>query len=262
MYRDSGCSYVSNDQYASRTVIAAKMKSLGVNAVRMNYSQSYLSQADNLNKFMDVMQTLAAQSIYSMPSDHTYTGSALTNHRNAYPLMRSIVEQARTRGIEDLLILNPYNEPGPGPWADWVAANKDTLDFIRKDLKFTGVVVLDGVSWAAAFDAPSFQTLMGYDATLLGGKHNLVFSNHWYPNIDLANPKAANAASNTIPVVIGELGQENPGASSLNPGYVTAVVGDVISNGITRGHNGAFAWIWNWCDTNSMTDYGNSYVNL
>ena len=52
--------------------------------------------------------------------------------------------------------------------------------------------------------------------------------------------------------MVGELGQENPGASALDPQYVKNTIAGALSTGIPNGHNGLFAWIWAWCDTNTM----------
>lgn len=255
-YRDAGCSYITSGQTSQRTQMASKMKSLGINAVRLNYYQGWMNESpSNVTNFLDMMQVLAQQGIYVMPTDHAYTGESLSGRSSAYPLFKQIIDGARARGIEKYLIMNPYNEPGPqDSWSAWVTANKDTLNYIRNTAGFKGVVVLDTLSWSAAFDANSQLAVRSHDATLLGGTPNVVFSNHWYPNISIDSVNNTINNSGTVPVVIGELGQINPGSSSLTPSYATNVFTNVINTGIPKGHNGVFAWIWNWCDENGMTE--------
>jgi hypothetical protein len=167
--------------------------------------------------------------------------------------------------------MNPYNEPygeETWTWAQWVTANKDTLTYLRNTAGFKGVVALDSPSWAGAFDVASFQQVQAHDATLLGGTANVMFSNHWYPNFGLQPPDEAFNNSNVVPLIMGELGQINPGVTDVTPQYPKDVLSHAISIGIPNGFNGAFPWIWNWCDENSMTpsDEGNpannDYVTL
>lgn len=256
MFRDyQGCGYITDGQYSAKTAVVAKIKSLGVNAVRMNYDQSNLSNSGNFTKFMDMMQAFAAQGIYVMPSDHAYTGNSLSGRASAYPLFNQIVTNARSRGFENMLIMNPYNEPGPDDsWAQWVTYNKDTVNYLRTTTGFKGLIVLDGLSWAADFNTASYQQMMTYDAGLLGGTSKIMFSNHWYPNIGMGSVTNSINNSNIVPVVIGELGQINPGSSPLTPQYVKDVFSAVLNGGTAKGHNGIFNWIWNWCDENSMTN--------
>lgn len=268
LYRDQGCSYITTGQIQSKTAVINKLKSLGVNAVRLNYYRSWLEQGSNINQYLDFAQTLAQNGIYVMPSDHAFTGQSLGGRSSSYPLFNSIVQGAKSRGFIQYLIMNPYNEPGPMGWSEWVSANKDTVNYLRNTAGFTGPIVLDGPSWAAAFDVSSFQQMVSYDASLRGGTANVLFSNHWYPNIPISNPQNASNSSNQVPVLIGELGQINPGSSGLDPSYVRNVLSNVVNTGIPRGFNGVFAWMWNWCDENSMTNndfvtvntYGNIYI--
>lgn len=256
MYRDyaNGCDWVTDGQYAVRGVMADRIKALGVNAVRLNYAYRFLAQGTNLAKFLDMAEELTKRGMYVMPTDHTYTGDTLVNASAAYPMMLKIIDGMRLRGLESYLIMNPYNEPGPDVSASqWVAAQKNVLINIRTAGNFKGVVVLDGTGWSTLLDVNVFKEVMVFDATLNGGTPNVAFSNHLYPNIrDL--PAKIWSAAKDVPLVIGELGQENPGASPLDPAYVRNVISGALSTGIPAGHNGLFAWIWAWCDINGMLD--------
>lgn len=277
-YRDSGCSAITSGQWAKRNEIVSTMKSMGINAVRFNYKAGWLSQSStNFTQFMDFMELFARNGIYVMPSDHSFTGKVLSGYQTtSYPLFQKMVVEARNRGFEQMLILNPYNEPygsqsstDGNTWEHWRDQNKNTLNYIRKTLNFTGVVVLDTRSWASGTSASHMSEVRSYDATLLGSTANIVFSNHWYPNHDFTSRvKPTFDNSGSMPVLIGELGQINPGTTGVVSTYHTNVLSSLVSSGLPKGHNGVFAWMWNWCDQNNMTNsdyttlntYGKSYV--
>jgi len=255
MYRDydNGCGWVTDQSYKIRTIMADRIKTLGVNAVRLNYAYRFLNTS-NLTKYLDMAQELTKRGMYVMPSDHTYTGGLLTGAAAAYPMMKQIVEGMRARGLEDYLIMNPYNEPGPDiSVAAWVQAQKDVLTYLRNTAKFQGIVALDGTGWATLLDVNAFQQVMTFDASLRGGTANVIFSTHLYPNITKL-PAQLWTAAKQVPLVVGELGQENPGASALDPQYVKNTIAGALNTGIPNGHNGLFAWIWAWCDSNAMLD--------
>lgn len=253
MYRDyaNGCGWVTDGTYAVRGVMADKVKALKVNAVRLNYAYRFLAQGSNLTKFLDMAQELANRGIYVMPSDHTYTGGVLSNASASYPMMKNIVDGMRARGLESYLIMNPWNEPGPDiSVSAWVTAQKGVLTYLRNTANFKGVVVLDGTGWSTMLDVSAFQSVQTHDASLLGSA-NVAFSHHLYPNIT-GLPSQLWTAAKQVPLLVGELGQENPGASPLDPNYVKNTINGFLNTGMPNGHNGLFAWIFAWCDTNKM----------
>ncbi|MBX3081783.1 MAG: cellulase family glycosylhydrolase [Anaerolineae bacterium] len=255
MYRDydNGCGWVTDGTYAIRGVMADKVKALGVNAVRLNYSYRFLQQSGNLTRFLDMAQELANRGMYVMPSDHTYTGGVLSSASASYPMMKSIIDGMRARGLESYLIMNPWNEPGPDiSVSAWVQAQKDVLTYLRNTAGFQGVVVMDGTGWATLLDVSAFQSVMSFDAGLRGTA-NVAFSMHLYPNIT-GLPSQLWTAARQVPLVIGELGQENPGASPLDPNYVKSTISGFLNTGMPNGHNGLFAWIFAWCDSNNMLE--------
>lgn len=266
-FRDKGCSYVTEKAILQKNQIVQKYKDIGINAVRFNYRSSWLGESTNADEFISTMQLFAQNGIYVMPSDHSYTGKDLAGFETtSFPLFKKIVEGARARGFEDYLIINPYNEPygadSTSTWPNWLASNKKTLDYLRRDLGFKGVVVLDTKGWASSFDIPSLKEMVTYDAGLLG-KANLVFSNHWYPNHDYTSRvKPTLDAANQVPVLIGELGRINPGSTGVVDSYPRDLVRNVVGTGINNGHNGIFPWMWAWCDANNMTAAWDDLVNL
>lgn len=250
---DNGCGYVTDGLYAIRATMADRIKALGVNIVRLNYANRFLTTA-NLGRFIEIAVEFASRGIYVMPSDHTYTGQLLSNSSAAYPTMKKIID-AMPAQYRDYLVMNPFNEPGPDvARGDWINAQKNVLTYLRNTAKFDGVVVLDGSGWSTMLDVSAFQQVQGIDAGLRAdGKPNVVFSNHLYPNIKDLPPKIWDAA-NKVPLLIGELGQINPDVSPLDPQYVKNIISTELNAGFANGHNGLFAWIWAWCDGNAMLD--------
>jgi len=262
-YRDyaGGCGWASDGAWSVRVNFAQRLKSYNVNIVRLNYSYRFLQTAQNFNRYMDMAEAFANEQIYVMPSDHTYTGNVLTSASASYPMMKQIWDNANARGIGNYIVMNPWNEPGPDITVNaWKTAQQGVLTYLRQTAGFNGIVVLDGTSWATLLDVTAFKAVQAFDAGLRGGSPNVAFSHHLYPNIT-GLPSQIWGAADEVPLVVGELGQENPGASSLQPSYVTGVISGFFSTGRAAGHNGLFAWIWNWCDTNKMlNDWGDPSV--
>lgn len=266
MYRDyrlgqgpgAACNYASDGFYTVRVEMAARLKALGVNSIRLNYKYTNLDQT-NLAKFLDVAQAFIEAGLYVMPSDHSYTGAGLGSASQSYPMMRNIIQGIRDRGLDtDYLIMNPFNEPGPDITpADWVLAQQKVINYLRRDSAFDGLIVLDGTGWATMLDVARFNGLIKYDADLrtaiLGetAPGKLVFSHHLYPNIGFSGlPTNIGNNSAAVPLTVGELGQYNE--TPLSPGYVKQVIAAALTQWIPAGHNGLWAWIVNWCDDNKQ----------
>ena len=145
MYRDydNGCGYVTDGTYAIRSVMADRIKALGVNAVRLNYSFRFLNQSSNLTRFLDMATEFAQRGIYVMPADHSYTSGVLTNSSAAYPMMKQIVDGMRERGLENYLIMGGFNEPGPDiSVSAWARAYQNLLTYLRNTAAFQGIDAL------------------------------------------------------------------------------------------------------------------------
>ncbi len=273
-YRDyaGGCGYVTDNLFKTNasggstnlTLMVNKFKALGVNTVRLAYNWHYLNTSayPNLSHYLDIAQALANAGIYVMPSDWGEASTNLAQRAQSYPTFKAIVDGFRARGIEPYLIFNPFNEPTNLSWSEWVPANKEALAYLRNTAGFRGIVILDTIGWASQNDATSFQDIRTYDASLLGGTANVGFSNHIYPNAPATRIDDGIAFGKTFPMVVGEMGQINPGVSGLDPNYVINVLNEEVQVGIPSGHNGTFAWMWNWCDDNDMTTAGQNYTDL
>ena len=254
-YIDSCTTSIAGFQHEHRDELAQTFHDLGINAVRLNIgAAAFAEQPDYVGRLADMVEAFAAQGIYSMVSDHDHTGSDLSDHQSSFANFSAVIEAVAGAGRSDFLIMDPYNEPGPTDWGTWEGAMKDTLDHLRESAGFDGIVVLDTIGWATGFDAGTFDAMRDHDAALRGGEPNLVFANHWYPNIPTSGTfeKMGNAAD--YPLIVGEIGQINPGSSPLDPGYVAETLDHVVSVNIPDGHNGVFPWMWQWCDENSMSD--------
>lgn len=249
---DQGCGWVTDGMYNVRAQMADTLKSWGVNMVRLNYSFRFLQQGNNLSKYLDFAQTLAERGIYVMPADHTYTGKELTNSGAAYPTMKAIVDGMRARGIEAYLVGPGLNEPGPDISIDaWKRAYQNLMTYLRKTALFDGVIVVDGTTWSTLLDVDAFKSLMAFDANLRGGTSNLLFSHHIYPNVTGLAARIWTASSQ-VPLMLGEAGIENPGASAYDPQFLRNLIADALSKGIPNGHNGIMSWQFGWCDTNKL----------
>jgi endoglucanase len=263
-FRDPGGSSISTAEVPIASQMIARMKSIGINAVRLDYTPAFVDQG-HMTDYLAMMKLLASNGMYVMPCDHSYTGKPLTNYTTtSFPDFKTIIDYANQEGITDYLIMNPYNEPyNNDDEQDWITANEATLKYLRTTLGFKGVVVLDTAGYATSDNTSTFQTTISYDASLQGGKSNIVFSNHWYPTYTY---QPTLTLAKQYPLVIGEIGQTLTGSSSgANPAFVTQVSQGLRSTGIPNGHNGAFPWIWWWTDGNQMTDDGltlNTYGQL
>jgi len=87
--------------------------------------------------------------------------------------------------------------------------------------------VLDTAGYATSDNTSTFQTLLSYDASLLGGKSNIVFSNRWYPDY---NYQPTLTLAKHYPLGIGEIGQTLTGSTSgANLAFVTQVFQGLLS---------------------------------
>ncbi|MBX7098485.1 MAG: hypothetical protein K1X89_12305 [Myxococcaceae bacterium] len=244
------------DHWANRVALAQRLRGLGINVVRLNVgTAAYQSRSDAIDKLADLIEAFAAQGIYSMPSDHSHSGQALTDLTDTLALMGQIVAKARARGVEAFLVLNPFSEPGTITWSAWQTASQTALTTLRGTHGFSGVVVLDTINYATGYDATTFTAVVNHEKSVNGGKSNVVFAHGWYPNIPLSNAIAAmnHPAS---PLLVTGVGAINPGTSPYTPTYPADVADWLVDAGIPQGHNGLLPWLWLWCDENSLTDGG------
>ena len=253
-YRDPNNQGFMSSEVPLASQIVAKMKSIGINAVRLDYRPSYVDNGNNMANYLAMLKLLATNGIYVLPSDHSYTNGTISGYTTtSFPDFKTIIDYAKQQGLTNYVIMNPYNESN-GSESSWISAYKATLQYFRTTLGYKGIVVIDTNGWAISDNTSSFQTIMSYDASLLGGKSNIIFSNHEYPGYDYQTPMSL---SKTYPLLFGELGNNvSGGYSSSGEVYVNQMLAAEISTGIPNGNNGVFPWIWWWTDGNQMTDNG------
>ena len=263
-YDDPGGGNFMSNQLPLMPQIITKMKSLGINAVRMAYLPSYVNSGSNFTNFCSMMTQLTNAGLYIMPGDWSYTGKPISNYTTiSFPTFQAVINYANAHGFIDYMMYNPYNEPysdnSSATQSAWLAANEATVAYFRNTLGYRGILVLDGPEWAIVDDTNLFDSMLAYDTTLLGTP-NLIFSNHYYPSYNFTTAMGLAA---TYPLIIGEMGQYNNGAT--NSSYPPQVFASLLSTGIPNGHNGAFPWIWWWSDGNTITSDGTTlttYGNL
>ncbi len=253
-FRDSGGASISTSEVSMASQLVAKMKAAGINAVRLDYKPVFVDQGSNMASYEAMMKLLATNGIYVLPSDHTYTNGTISGYTTtSFPDFKTILNYASQQGIMNYIVMNPYNE-SKGTEASWISAYEATLQYFRSTLGYKGVVAIDTNSWATTDNTSSFKTIQSYDASLMGGKANVMFSNHLYPGYDYQTNMSL---SKTYPMMFGELGNTiSGGYSSSGENYVNQVFSAEISSGIPNGNNGIFPWIWWWTDGNQMTDDG------
>jgi len=253
-FRDSGGASISTSEVSMASQLVAKMKAAGINAVRLDYTPSFVNQGSNMSSYENMMKLLASNGMYILPCDHSYTNGTISGYTTtSFPDFKTILDYAKQQGIMNYIVMNPYNESN-GSESSWVSAYKATLQYFRSTLGYKGIVAIDTNSWATTDNTSSFQTIQSYDASLMGGKANVMFSNHLYPGYDYQTNMSL---SKTYPMMFGELGNTvSGGYSSSGENYVNQVFSAEISTGIPDGNNGIFPWIWWWTDGNQMTDDG------
>jgi len=277
---DQGLRFETDTTYAKRDQIAADMQSLGLNAVRLQIGsdtykrQLYMSKDQYVQRVYDIVQAFKARGIYTMVSDHDYTGSTsklASSYQNSFELFQAIIN--KVGADEPYLIFNPYNEPSnSNDWSSWLTPNRETLRWLRQTAGFHGVVMLDTTGWSWNFSSTSAQSLMDFDRTLHSdGKSNIVFSIHRYPNDNTSWTGDERSSyinnvlqyANRYPMLAGEHGWSLGGVgwdSSKSDGgtawqrttWLSQLLDYLATTAVPNGWNGVFGWAWHW-DFNSMT---------
>jgi hypothetical protein len=278
---DQGLRFETDQTYQQRTQIAAKMQSLGLNAVRLQVGsdtynrQLYMSKTQYVQRIYDIVQAFKARGIYTMISDHDYTGSTTklsSNYRDSFELFQAIINKVGPK--EPYLIFNPFNEPSNNnDWAAWRTPNRETLRWLRQTAGFDGVVMLDTTGWSWNFSPTEAQSMMDYDGTLhADGDSNIVFSIHRYPNNNTSwtGDERTSYINNVLqyadryPLLAGEHGwslggvgwdssQPDGGSAWKRTTWLSQLLDYIVGTAVPNGWNGVFGWAWHW-DFNSMTD--------
>jgi len=274
--------------YKLRHAIAAQMRSLGLNTIRLQVgseaykSELYMSRAEYVQRVYDIVEAFKAEGIYTIVGDHDYTGDTAkftANYRNSFELFQAIIAKVGAR--EPYLIFNPFNEPSNDTnWAAWRTPNRETLQWLRGTAGFQGIVLLDTASWSWEFSPAEAQAMIDFDRTLHpDGQPNVVFSNHRYPgdNTSWTGSERTSYIESVLqyadryPLLSGEHGwslngrgwddsQPDGGAGWQRGQWLSELLDYLSSTAVPAGHNGVVAWVWHW-DFNSLTSQDRLTLN-
>lgn len=174
--------------------------------------------------------------IIPMIEIHDYTGSNNPNDLNkAAQWYVKHATYLKSANIKKHILINIANEwssddvaksDATGGTSIWLNAYKTAISTIR-NAGISTTLVVDAPGYAQdRYDAQNIRedgpAIMAHDATLLGGKANIMFSIHmyclWASNFSdgPSDPAILNTIKNTlkIPIMVGEFGFEHPGSTT------------------------------------------------
>lgn len=191
--------------------------------------------------------------------DSAGMGSDLIHHyKEAFPAMKEVYD--RVRNVPGVMI-EPFNEPNDMSWSSWLTIMGDTVSFLRKDLEYRGVVVVDTIDYSWSFSPGPAGELQAKDRKLLGSEQpQVLFANHRYANTSecfCGREKATwernfGAYTRQFPLLGGEYGNFNEGMGPT-PRWVDEIFDHLVGTSVPNGLNGVLAFLWHWNDANTMT---------
>jgi len=157
------------------------------------------------------------------------------------------------------VMYEPDNEPHGVTVAQWTDVMSATLREWRTKIGYKGVLVIDTPGYSWTFPPAAAAALEKLDGRLLGGRPELVFANHRYPNgakcFCGAEAEAWQEAVGRwiwkFPILGGEYGSYTVGfpANRAWLGEIAAY----LRRQVPKGLNGMIAFVWSWVDPNSLT---------
>lgn len=282
-----GGSGFASQLYANLSTVLETLVSWDVNIVRLRtLATDYflgasgptgLTEAQYIGQIVSIYNACAANGIYMMvcdwmPADSTgnngttnYSGANWAGNASvAFPLFAAILQALPNA---QYLIFEPFNEPTNAiSWAQWQTNMEATLAELRTTLGYTGLVVLDPISWAnsgtggAGYSATYYGNLTAYDAGLIGSA-NLAFSKHDYANEysgstwSDANWQAAVGGAQTLyPIFENEIGNYNGSGTTSLPWSQAAITDLVTKHSTMANYCGTLAFNGGpWVDANALT---------
>jgi hypothetical protein len=267
--RDNGLAATADRNFQQRDAIFGRLQALGFNAVRLPLgSDAYASDtyglggsAGQLARIQQIVASAEAHGLYvligwwdSLDSG----GSLLADYARPFQMMADV---RGALGEDPHVMYEPFNEPNQVSWNDWQAAMAVTIRFWRAELAYRGILVVDTVNWSWDFDPSRARTFQQYDASFMGGRPNIVFANHRYANTNACFCGVEEASfatdvaqyASTFPIVGTEYGfwnDEGPPQPMWNAQFFSYLA----TTAVPRGFNGAWFFLWNWVDPNSMTN--------
>jgi hypothetical protein len=205
--------------------------------------------------------------------DSTGLGAGLKDrYRDAFPAMKQIYTLVKdTPGV----LLEPFNEPNDMDWPTWLRIWGDVVDFVRRDLEYDGVLIVDTIDYSWSFSPQAAKELQSRDRRIRGTAQ-LMFANHRYANTNTCFcgterskwESEVGRYTNDFPILGSEYGNYNEGMGP-SAAWMRDLLHHLVTVAIPRGMNGAVAFVWHWVDPNSMTsssglelnDYGKQIVD-
>jgi hypothetical protein len=190
--------------------------------------------------------------------DSTSMGADLLHHyRDAFPAFSEVYD--RVRDVPGVL-LEPFNEPNDMEWSSWSTIMGGTVDFLRKKLKYRGVLVVDTINYSWAFSPGPVSALQTQDRQALESDPQLLFANHRYANERTCFcgadkdqwEKDVGVFARQFPLLGGEYGNFNDGMGPT-PRWVDEILDYLVGTSVPNGLNGVLAFLWHWNDQNTMT---------
>jgi hypothetical protein len=266
---DQGLGASAAANFAKRDAIFAEMHSLGFNSVRVALGSGPYDRdtyhlggkPGEIQQIKSIVSSAEKAGLYVLLGwwDSLGSGGALpSQYQQPFAMMADV----RTAlGDDPMVIYEPFNEPNNISWDQWQTAVQTTLRFFRNDLHYRGLMVMDTINWSWSFDPGQADRVLSLDATLLGGHSNLVFANHRYADnntcfCDGEEASFINEVGNNVgryPIVGTEYGFW-VGLGPPHPLWNSQFLTYLSSIAVPAGLNGAWLFVWNWVDPNSMTN--------
>jgi hypothetical protein len=241
--------------WRNREAMYDRMVSLGINPVRLNYWTSV-----DPSRVLDHVASAASRGLHVLLCLHDVTGRTGPDLLGTIDAgRRAMTALYETPGIGDnpLVYFEPWNEPGPGPWPEWRTFMEASVSHLR-GLGYRRLVVVDTPSWSWTFSPEEADRMLAFDASLLGGKAQVVFANHRYPRpkepSDVSYERAHRAEHDAgvlrhvglYPILATEHGWNVDDPPQDCERWLRELLRHLTRTAIPAGHNGVFAWMWSW----------------
>ena len=265
---DPALASVTEQAYANRRAIFARVKALGFNTVKIPISaEIYASDPYGLggpNGYLARLRTIVdaatSEGLYVVLGWWDALGegySVLKEYPSQFPMMKAVAHLFRDNPD---VVYEPFNEPNQINWDQWVVMSEKMVQYWRATIGYRGVIIADTKDYSFNFDPTYVGALIRYDGALLG-KPNLLIANHRYPNRHTCFCGASFAGWESLvgqyigrfPLLGSEYGIFNPiGPVELSWGE--SFLTYLKDKAIPMGFNGALIFVWNWVDPNTMTN--------
>ena len=221
------------------------IKALGMNTVRLFVSgKDNRSMSDYLVKVDQFVQAATQRGLVIELTD-AYTDD--------FNLVDTLNQQLATKYSNTPTVwIEPYNEPHADhqSWPDWQKEESRWVQTIR-NAGFANPIVLNTPNWSSDLSQIPQYHLQD---------DNVIYAWHRYANgqsFDRANEDrswASTALSSQFAIIGDELGAFNSDPASVNLQWNRDILDYAVDWVKKKGGNGVIAFVWRWCDQNTMSD--------